>query len=122
MPVTYHYDTNIVVLALVGEYSVDELHSALLKSLEDPQCPSKPCLLIDLTASESIQKRSSDQVNSMARFVGSLGQRFSNRIAMVASRDLHFGLVRMGSAGAEERGVHTEVFRNIQDARKWLLL
>lgn len=57
----------------------------------------------------------------MAQFIASLGSIFHNRIALVAPADLPYGFMRMGSVGSEERGIESNVFRNMADARTWLL-
>jgi hypothetical protein len=121
MPVRYRFDSNIVVIETIGEYSMEEFRTTILDSLNDSQRPTNPFLLIDLTQSVSIYNRSSEDIKTMARFVASLGDRFSNRIAMVGSKDLPYGMMRMGSAGSEERGIEAEVFRSFAEARKWLL-
>ncbi len=121
MPVNYRFDNCIVVVELVGEYSTDELRSAFLNSISDPKRPEHSCLLIDSTESRSIRTRSSAEIKSMARFLETLGEHFNNRIAMVAPEDAPFGLMRMGSAEAEERGVQYDVFRSFAEAREWLL-
>ena len=121
MPVNYRFDDCIVVIELVGEYSTDELRSAVLGSISDPKRPENSCLLIDSSGSRSIYTRSSAEIKSMARFLGTLGERFNNRIALVGPEDVPFGLMRMGSAGSEERGVQSDVFRSFAEAREWLL-
>ncbi|MGO9481707.1 MAG: STAS/SEC14 domain-containing protein [Candidatus Kryptoniota bacterium] len=121
MPVKYRFDSDIVVVEMVGEYSMDELRAAILNSLADPERPGNSFLLINLTESQSIHERSSSEVATMARFVASLGKRFNNRIALVAPDDLPFGLMRMSSAGSEQRGIRSQVFRTLAEARKWLM-
>ena len=120
MPVKYRFDSNIVVVEMIGEYSLDDLRATILNSLADSERPASSFLLMNMTESKSIYNRSSDDVRAMANFVGSLGKRFNNRIAFVAPDDLPYGLMRMGSAGAEDLGIAARVFRAIDEARKWL--
>ena len=118
---TYRFDSNIVVIEMVGEYSMDDLRATILNSLADSECPANSFLLINAGESRSIYNRSSENLKTMARFVASLGKRFNNRIALVAQDDLPYGLMRMSSVGSEERGIESEVFRTFTEARKWLL-
>ena len=120
MPVKYRFDSNIVVVEMIGEYSLDDLRATILNSLADSERPASSFLLMNMTESKSIYNRSSDDVRAMANFVGSLGKQFNNRIAFVAPGDLPYGLMRMGSAGAEDLGIEARVFRAIDEARKWL--
>lgn len=128
MPVSYRFvhktptgDSGIVIIDLVGTYSMDDLRHTILNALADSSRPSDSPLLIDLSKSESIAGRSTEEVKSMAQFIGTLGRQFNHRVAMVAPTDLSYGLMRMGSVGAEERGVMADVFRNFSEARGWLL-
>jgi hypothetical protein len=121
MPVRYRYDSNIVVIELVDEYSMDDLRMTVLRSLDDPVCPANSFLIINLTESRSIYKRSTDDIKSMAHFVASLGNRFNGRIALVAPGYLPYGLMRMSSVGSEDRQITSEVFRTFAEARKWIL-
>ena len=122
MPVNYRFDSNIVIIEMVGEYSIDDIRATILTSFADPKCPANSCLLINLAASQSIHNRPSENIRAMAHFIATLGNHFNNRIALVAPDDLTFGLVRMGSVGSEERGIQSEVFRTLAEAREWLLL
>ncbi len=121
MPVTYHFDLNIVVIVMVGEYSMDDIRTTILKSLTDLNCPSNPVIIVDFSESRSIHTRTSNNVNAMASSLSILAKRFNNHVALVAPDNLSYGLMRMGSVASEEAGFKPEVFRNYADARKWIL-
>jgi hypothetical protein len=121
LPVTYRFDSKIVVIEMVGECSMDDFRATVLNSLADSERPADSFLLIDLSESQSIYNRSSEDIRTMARFVASLGKWYNNRIALLAPDDLAYGLMRMGSVGSEERGIKSEVFRTFDEARNWLL-
>ena len=121
MPVTYRFDSNIVIIELAGEYSMDDIHTTILNSLADSMCPATPFILINLSDSRSIYNRSPENVITMARSLASLAKRFNNRIALVAPKDLPYGLMRMGSVFSEEMGFEPKVFRTFDEAMKWLL-
>jgi hypothetical protein len=106
---------------MVGEYSMDDIPRTILNSLADSRCPANPSILVNLSESLSIYKRSSEDVITMARSLVSLGKRFNNRIALVAPNDLQYGLMRMGSVFSEELGMMVEIFRTFAKARQWLL-
>ena len=121
MPVTYRFDSNITIIEMVDEYSMDEIRTTILNSLTDSNCPANSFLLINLAESESFHNRSSQNIRTMASFVASLGERFNNRIALVGPDDLTYGLMRMASVGSEERGIKLAIFRTFGEAREWLL-
>ena len=121
MPATYRFDSTIIVVELVGEYSIDDLRTAILTSLNDPRCPNNASLMIDLSKSQSIHERSSTSVNAMATFIGSFGKKYNNRLAIVVPDDLTFGLMRMSSISADSYGIELKIFRDYTEARTWLL-
>ena len=121
MPVTYRFDSNIVIIEMAGEYSLSDIRNSILTSLADSTCPSSPFILVNLSESRSIYTRSSEDIKSMVRSLASLVERFNNRIAFVTPNDLLYGLMRMGSVFSEDKGMKTQVFRSFEDARKWLL-
>ncbi len=121
MPVQYRFDSNIIIIEMVGEYSTDEPRAAVLSALADSACPANAVLPINLDQSQSIYERTSNEVKNMALFIASLGKRFNNRVALVAPDDLPYGLMRQGTVGSEEIGIQAEVFRDFTKAREWLL-
>jgi hypothetical protein len=121
MPVGYRFDSGIVVIEMIGEYAMEDIRTTILSALEDSESAAVSSMLIDLSGSQSIGKRSSEDIRRMAHFVASLSDRYNHRIAFVAPGALLYGLVRMGSAGAEEKGIVCELFRSFSEAREWLL-
>jgi hypothetical protein len=122
MPVTYRFELNVIVIELIGEYSVDDIRTAALKSFNDPRCPKNPTLIIDLSKSRSIYQRSSKSVNAMGTFIASFGKKFNNHLAIVVPDDATYGLMRMSSAPADSYGIEVKIFRTYDEARKWLPL
>ena len=121
MPVTYRFESNIVIMEMVGEYSLDEIRQTLLNAIADTRRPASARLLVNLTESQSIYKRSQAELQSAAQFLASLAKNFNNHIAFVSSKDLPYGLARMVSVGADDIGIETGVFRTMAEARRWLL-
>jgi hypothetical protein len=121
MPVLYHFDSSIIVIDLVGEYSIEDLRTTVLKSFSDPECPKNPTLLIDLSQSQSIRQRSSESINAMGTFIGSYGKKFNHRIAIVVPDDFTFGLMRMSSMPANMYGIEANILRTYDEGKKWLI-
>jgi hypothetical protein len=121
MPVTYRFDATIVIITLSGEYSMEDIRTTILSALADAQCPTSPCILMDLSESRSIYNRSKEDVKVLSHSLASLAARFNNRIALVAPDDLPYGLMRMGSVFSAEAGFEPEVFRTYAEARTWIL-
>ena len=114
MPVTYRFDSNIVIIEMIGEYPLDDIRATIINSLADTKCPTTPFILVDFS-------RSSNDIKTMAHSLSTLAKRFNDRVAMVAPDDLSYKLVRMDSVFSMEVGFEPEVFRTYTDARKWIL-
>jgi hypothetical protein len=121
MPVSYDFDDRIVAIRQKGEYSVEELQSTILAGLADPACPADPVMLFDMRESRALRDRPTEDVRGMARFLARHREAYGSRLVMVAPSDLAFGLMRLGSVTAEAGGVVTEVFREYEPARAWVL-
>ncbi len=120
MPVTYRFDSNIVVIETVGEFSINDILKVLLDSFADSNYPANARLLIDFGESQDIYQRSPAEMLAMST-IASNGYRFKNRLVVVAQKDLLFGLMRKDSIDSEEHGFEIGIFRNIVAAREWLL-
>jgi hypothetical protein len=105
---------------MVGKYTTSDLKSSILDALDDARVPERPVLLFDLRESRSLQDRTAEEVRDMGRFLASHGRRFGNRLAMVTTGDLAFGLMRLGAVTAEMGGLAAEVFRDMGAAKEWL--
>jgi hypothetical protein len=120
MPVSYTFDDRIIVVHLVGHYSSGEMLETVVASLNDPELPRNPMLMLDLRASQSMPERSAEEVRSRARDLAVHGAGFGHRIAMIAPTDLAYGMMRIASAAAAAGGLFTKVFRDFEAARAWL--
>lgn len=120
LPVGVDFDGDVIVLRLAGKYSTSDMKAAILKALDEAPASSGAALLFDMRESLSLQDRTADDVRDMARFLAAHGRRFGNRLAMVTTGDLAFGLMRLGAVIAEGGGVVAEVFRDMPSARSWL--
>ena len=103
-----------------GKYEPQDIIREFLAAIADPACPDPAALLVDVTKSESLENRAPQEIRQVAEYIGPYAKRIGGRCAIVASRDLHFGLSRMGSVYSEGVGVETAVFRDIPAALEWL--
>jgi len=121
MPVSYSYHGRIVVMRMEGDYTTADLKARVLEALDDPKCPTDAVLLFDMRESNAIKGRSPAEVQEMANFLAGQRDRFSRRLAMVTSSDVAYGLMRIGAVYVERGGVSPEVFRDFEEAKKWLV-
>jgi len=121
VPVSYSFDSHIVVVRGDGDYATDELKATTLAALADAACPARPVLMFDLRTSHALTERTAPQVEDMGLFLADLSARYNGRMAMVVSSLVGYGLMRMGTPYAETKGGTVEVFKDYDEARRWLL-
>jgi hypothetical protein len=120
MAVTHSIQDGVLTMELVGTYLSADVIRQFLKALNDPKCPPRVALLMDVSRSESLAKRPTDEIRMVAEFLGSYSERVGGRCAVVASPDVHYGLSQMGSVFSESVGITARVFRTKNEAIDWL--
>jgi hypothetical protein len=120
VPVNYSLIGPLLKLNLEGHYEPGDIISQFLAALADPRCPAKVSLLVDVTQSDSLETRAPQEIRRVAEYLGPYRERIGGRCAVVAARDLHFGLSSMGSAYIEGIGIEAGIFRDTKSALDWL--
>ncbi len=111
-------DGHVLSVVAEGPYTLAEVKAVIGAATADAPPDRDCCLLMDIRRSAALP--STDDIRDFAEFLGDLPTHVAARSAWVVSGDLRFGLVRMLSAYAEERGITLEVFRELDAARTWL--
>ena len=120
MPVHYTIEDGILTLAPAGTYATQEVVQTFLAALKDPACPHEVGFLLDVTESESLASRPAGDIRMVAEMLGPYALRVRSRVAVVASKDVHFGLSQMGAVYSRGVGVDAKVFRTRAEAIDWL--
>src|SRR5262245_12075658 len=120
MPVTYTIEDGILTLVPSGIYATQEVAQTFLAALKDPACPHEVGFLLDVTQSESLASRPAGDIRLIAEMLGPYAPRIRSRVAVVASKDVHFGLSQMGAVYSRGVGVDAKVFRTRAEATEWL--
>ena len=120
MPATYRFEAPIVVIETFNLFSLEDISKTLVDAIADPRCPPDARLLVNLGETQPVFKKSAEDFNMMS-LIALQGKYFHHRIAVVAPGDLAFGLMRKDAVRAEEKGVDTEIFRDCNTARRWLM-
>jgi hypothetical protein len=121
MPVSYEIDKarGLVHTRLVGALTVDEMVGHFQELEDDPEAPASLDVLLDLTELEMVPDTA--QLRTVTKELARVYQRVHFRAcAIVALRDVLFGMSRMFEVFASERFVVTRTFRDIDEARAWL--
>jgi hypothetical protein len=121
MPVSYQIDRGAKTIhtKCSGQVTFEEVLDHFLVLQNDPACPEKLDVLLDLTACTSIPETS--QLRTVGSTIGQLRDRVKfNACAIVASSDVMFGMARMFQVFAEESFRDTQVFRDLEKGKRWL--
>jgi hypothetical protein len=103
----------------MGDVTLAEVMSHFRELERDASLPARLDVLLDLTEMQSIPE--SDQLRSVAREVDSLQQKLEwGSCAIVASRDVLYGMSRILRVYAEAHFVNSNVFRELEEAEIWL--
>jgi hypothetical protein len=123
MPIMYHVYTehNLIVLEHMGRIPDDEFLEFYKELYESNASIASMNHLVDLRKADS-SPRSSDVLHQLADFMQSSfeGLTTGPKVAVVASKDLSFGLARMYEAFADIIPWNFIVFRDIDEALTWL--
>ena len=121
MPLTAHVDpdTGIAHYSAAGHMDRDEVISVISKMYRDPSFQSPWHSMWDLTGAKP--SFTADDLRDVAAYVRANRPVDAGRIAIVATEDLVFGMGRMFEVFASDLQAETRVFRELEQARRWLL-
>lgn len=120
MAVTYTIDGTLLLLEMAGVYVSADVIRQFLSAINDPACPARVDLIVDVTRSESLATRPADEIRAVSEFLGSYAERIGGRCAVVALPGAQYGLSAMGTVYSEGVGVMAAVFGTRAEAIEWL--
>jgi len=121
MPVTYQIDhaRRLIRTRCVGAVTLPEVLGHFHTLQNDPQCPEKLDVLLDLSEITSLPD--SDQLRAVTHKIESVRPRVRfGACAIVAGEDPSFGIARTFAVFAEWQFRVKNVFRTHADAEQWL--
>lgn len=119
--VTYRLDRSkgLLETRCVGPVNLPDVMEHFARLRADPDLPEQLDVLLDLTEMTSVPE--AGQLRQVAYAVAGLAATLRLRaIAVVASRDVLFGMSRVFGAFIDEQLERVRVFRAVDDARRWL--
>ena len=121
MPVTYSIDKTqgIIVTRCIGDVTLGQVIEHFDILIRDPDCPPKLDVLLDLTECSVIPE--THQLEPVSDKIGSIRKNVQfEACAIVVSSELMFGMARIFLVFADERFQMAQVFRAVDQAKKWL--
>jgi len=122
MPVTYIIDAKdrVIRTQCIGNVTVDEVVNHFRALLQDPDCPPRLDVLLDLSATNSLPE--SRQLETVGHEIAKLQGRIRfDLCAVIAPREALFGMMRMFEVMTQPYFRATCVFRAAAEAEAWLL-
>ena len=123
MPIMCHFksDARLIIFVHVGVVSDDEFLSSYKAFYKDARFDKSFNQLVDLRRAES-SARSRAALQQVADFVREqfTGAETGAKVAVLAPRDLSYGLARMYKAFSAAAPLDFSVFRSVDDALPWL--
>lgn len=119
MPVTYSFAGEVLEISAVGAYPTGEVARVFRDAIADPNRPPLRALLYDVRESTVIGSRSTPDVQAAITFFQSLAPYIGRRVALLATSDAAYGVMRMVAGWAAAAAVDAQVFRDRDDALEW---
>lgn len=121
MPVTAQIQGGLLVVKPVGEYSADEVIDCFEQAVNAADFPADVEVMLDVRTAQSLLRRPTSELRRVANHFLPYAERFHNRGAILVSGLTRYGLMRMTATWLNLRGIDIRVFRNEDEARRWLL-
>jgi hypothetical protein len=122
VPITYQIDTDkrTIRTKAVGDVTLQEVIDHFRTLEQDPQCPERTDVLLDLSEVNSLPEPA--QLSSVVKELGRMRAKVRfDACAIVASGNALFGMMRMFEVLAEEFFRVTRTFRIAAEAEAWLV-
>lgn len=119
MPVTYRFAGEVLEISAVGVYATSDVARVFEDAIADPGRPSLRALLYDVRDSSVIGSRTTPDVQAAISFFQGLAPHIGRRVALLASTDAAYGVMRMVAGWAAAAAVEAEVFRDRAAALEW---
>lgn len=120
MPIFYSLEGRLFRVRLEGAYSLDDIKQAFASALKDPSFDGISVMFIDETQSESLAKRTSEDLQRIARFIGAASNGRIRKCAVLVDTELKYGIGRMSQAFCSFEDFEMEIFRGREEAIEWL--
>ena len=121
MPIEYRIDEarSVISTTCSGYVTFDEVMDHFAELLQDPRCPTRLDVLLNLTATKSIPE--TGQLRDVTDVISLIQSRVRFRAcAIVSLSDVSFGVGRIFAAFAGQVFQSIVVVRTIDEAEAWL--
>lgn len=118
MGLTYSREKELTTVIAEDSFSVGHVHAAFAK-IRSEFDGSTPLQILIVDHGSKFEP-SQAEVQELVEGWGAIFRDVPVRIALLADKDIHYGLGRMASVYAEQHDLPFDVFRHSLDALQWL--
>lgn len=119
MGISYQIEDRILIVTLAGHYALAEVTETTQAILTDSAYQPGLLVMVDARLSEVLP--ATNEIPRRMKMIQELSAFFSPRYAVVVSRKVQYGIVRMLAAWAAPDTMEIRAFYRPEDARQWLL-
>lgn len=119
MPVHRAQAGPVLLLAVDGDFTADELGRVLGEALAEPGTPDPTRVLLDLSGAASLAAKDDAELARTASHFAVHESRLG-RVAILIPGDLIEHFMRLGTAFAARDGISAAPFRSREEAEEWL--
>ena len=121
--ITYTFNANktLIHTRCAGSITFDDVIGHFRELKQDPTCPHRLDLFLDLSEMTSLPE--SSQLRAISNEIGKIRERVRFGLcAIVAGRDALFGMMRVFERDVEQHFSEIRIFRGAAEAETWLTL
>jgi len=118
---TISQEEEIAYVTAHGLINMENIKQAISDVAADPLFQPKYKVIVDLRKME--YSPSVSDIQSIASLIGEMKNSYQNKVAIVVSGTLHYGLARMAATYTELSGVPMiDAFTDFEEARQWVMI
>ena len=118
MGIRHLIENDTVEVIVDGQFALEELLEGFRQMLADEKLPSRALILINVTESKILPP--SQVIEQIATLLGTKRDRLGNRLAVLVSHTVRFGIARQLGAFLENSDINAQPFYDRKTAIEWL--
>jgi hypothetical protein len=120
MPISYSFLKGVVYFQFSGHFDFKEAPPMIADIFKDKRFTPGANFLVDVR--QTARSRTTEEAFEFVDLIKSRCEFKGSKIAIVSSRLVSYGLARMISVYLEDFNISLDVFKNLEDAEKWLVI
>jgi hypothetical protein len=120
MPITYRFDDDVVQITIEGDHDVQDFFECVESLVQDPQWAGPSYLLIDVTRSTAVTRRTPRELRQVSEFMQARPGLFRHSTALLVSSSMQVESLSQNIQSATLNGDAARAFFDRGEAIAWL--